>query len=53
MAYEVEDLALLDENVKRVDNLFDRGGVVPPVYVEKVNIRRAQLFERGLDREVK
>ena len=41
LAYEVENLALLNENVERVHHLFDRGSVVPPVYVEKVDIRRA------------
>ena len=30
-----------------VHDFFDRGGVVPPVYVEKVDIRRTQLLERG------
>ena len=46
IAYEVEDLALLNEYVERVHDLFDGGSVVPPVYIEKVNIHRAQLFER-------
>lgn len=33
LSYEVEDLALLDEHVERVNDLFDGGGVVPPVHV--------------------
>ena len=53
IAYEVENLAMLNENVERVHNLFDGGGVIPPVYVEKVNVRRAQLFERGFHGDVK
>ena len=39
--------------MKRVDDLFDRGGIVPPVYVEEVDVRRAQLFERGFHGKVK
>ena len=31
IAYEVEDLALLNKEVKRVHDLFDGGSVVPPV----------------------
>ena len=44
---------MLDENVERVHDFFDRGGVVPPVYVEKVDIRRTQLLERGFHGHVK
>ncbi len=39
--------------MERVHDLFDGGGVVPPVHVKKVNIRRAQLFERGFHGDVK
>ena len=53
IAYEVKNFALLDENVERVHDFFDRGGVVPPVYVEKVDIRRTQLLERGFHGHVK
>ena len=52
IAYEVENLALLNEYVERVHDLFDGGSVVPPVYIEKVNIRRAQLLERRFHGDV-
>lgn len=42
---EVEDLALLDENVEAVHDLLDRGHVVPPVQVEDVDPVRLQLPE--------
>jgi len=45
--YEVEDLALLNENVKRVHDLLDRRRVVPPMHVENVNICCTQLVERA------
>ena len=43
----------MDENVERVHNFFHRSGVVPPMYVEKVDIRRAELFEGGFNGHVK
>ena len=44
---------MLDENVERVHNFFHRSIVVPPMYVEKVDIGRAQLFEGGFHGYVK
>jgi hypothetical protein len=43
----------LDENVERIHDFFHRGGEVPPMYVEKVDVRRAQLSERGFHGHVK
>ena len=53
IAYQVENLPLLNENAERVNDLLDRGGVVPPVHVENVDIRRAQHFERSIHGHVK
>jgi hypothetical protein len=39
--YQVEELALDDENVKSVHDFFYRGGVLPEMHVEDVNVRRA------------
>ena len=38
--------------VKAVHDLLDTRGIVPPVDVEDVYIRRPQLLERVLDRDV-
>ncbi len=46
-------LALLNENVERVHDLFNGGGVVPALHVENVDLGRAQLFERGFHGDVK
>ena len=43
---------MLNENVERVHDLFDGGGVVPPVHVENVDIGRAKLLERSFHGEV-
>jgi hypothetical protein len=47
MTYEVENFSLDDECVQRVHNLLDGRGVIPPVHVENVEIRSAQLLERS------
>lgn len=38
--------------VQAVHDLFDAGGVIPPVDVEDVNIIRAELLERRFDGNV-
>lgn len=38
--------------VQAVHDLFDAGGVVPPVHIEDVDVRRAQLLERIFSGEV-
>ena len=50
--YKVENFAGHDELVEVVHDLLDAAPVVPPVNVQKVNVRRAQLLERSLDSEV-
>ncbi len=32
--------------MKRVHDLLDRGGPIPPMYVQDVDVRRAKLLER-------
>ena len=44
--YKVENFAGHDELVEVVHDLLDAAPVVPPVNVQKVNVRRAQLLER-------
>lgn len=48
---EVHDFAGLDEVVESVHHLLDRGGVVPEVDIEDVNVRRLELLERVVDLE--
>jgi hypothetical protein len=38
--------------MKRVHDLFDRGGPIPPVHVQDINIRSAQFLEGCLDGDV-
>ena len=38
--------------MKRVHDLLDRGGPIPPVHVQDVNIRGAQFLEGCLDGDV-
>lgn len=46
---EVEHLALRDERVQAVHDLFDAGHIVPPVEVEDVDVVGAQLLEGCLE----
>lgn len=48
-AYQVEHLALDDQVVKRVHDLFNGGGPVPPVHIQDVDVRCAQLLEGGFN----
>lgn len=43
--YEVQDLSLRDKVVQTVHDLLNRGLVVPPVHVQKVNVVRSQLLQ--------
>ena len=38
--------------MKRVHYLFDRGGPIPPVHVQNVDIRGAELLKGCLDGDV-
>jgi hypothetical protein len=51
-AYQIKHLPLDDQIMKRVHDLFDRGGPIPPVHVQDVDIRGAQLLEGCLDGDV-
>ncbi len=52
-AYQVENLSLKNEGVQRIHNLLDGGAVVPPVHVEYIDIRGAELVERCIHRHTK
>ena len=41
MAHQIQDLALHDEGMEAVHDLFDGGSVVPPVDVEEINVGSA------------
>ena len=41
-----------DQIVKRVHDLLDRCRPIPPVYIQDVDVQRAQLFEGGLHGDV-
>lgn len=51
-AYEVKDLAGHDELMKVVHDLLDATSVIPPVNVQEVDVRGAQLLQRSLDGEM-
>jgi hypothetical protein len=38
--------------MKRIHDLFDRGGPIPPVHVQDIDIRGAQFLEGCLDGDV-
>ena len=44
-AYQIKHFPLDDQIMKRVHDLFDRGGPIPPVHVQDIDIRGAQLLE--------
>lgn len=46
--YEIENLSRLDEHVERLHYLLDTSVIVPPVDVQKVDVRSAQFFKGGL-----
>lgn len=50
--YQIQDFPGSDEIVQAVHHFFDRGTPVPPVHVEDVDVRRAQLHQASLDAEV-
>jgi hypothetical protein len=51
-AYQIEYFSLHNQIVKRVHDLLNGCGPIPPVHVQDVDVRRAQLLERGLYRDV-
>ena len=48
--YQIEYFSLHDQVVKRVHDLFKRGGPVPPMNIQDVDIRCAQFLQGCLDR---
>ena len=50
--HQIEYLTLYDEVVETIHHLLDRGIVVPPMNVEKVNIVGAELLQACVDAEV-
>jgi hypothetical protein len=50
--YQIEHFSLDDQVMKRVHDLLDRGGPIPPVHVQDIDIRGAQLLEGCLDGDV-
>jgi hypothetical protein len=50
--YQIKDFPLDDQVMKRVHDLLDRGGPIPPVHVQDIDIRGAQFLEGCLDGDV-
>jgi hypothetical protein len=50
-AYQIENFALHDKVMKRVHDLLNRGGPIPPVHIQDVDVRRTQHLERRLNGE--
>ena len=51
-AYQIKHFSLGNHIMKRVHYLFDRGGPIPPVHVQNVDIRGAELLKGCLDGDV-
>ena len=43
--YQINHFSLDDQVMKRVHDLLDRGGPVPPMHVQDIDIRGAQFLE--------
>ena len=50
--YQIKHFSLGDQVMKRVHDLLNRGGPIPPVHVQDIDIRGAQFLEGCLDRYV-
>ena len=50
--YQIEHFSLGDQVMKRVHDLLDRGGPIPPVHIQNVDVRGPQLLEGRLDGDV-
>jgi hypothetical protein len=51
-AYQIKYFSLHDQVMKCVHNLLDRGRPIPPVYIQDIDLRGAQLLEGCLDGDV-
>ena len=52
VAYQIKHFSLGDEVMKCVHDLLNRGGPIPPVHIQDIDIRRAQFLDGRLDRDV-
>jgi hypothetical protein len=50
--YQIKHFSLDDQVMKRVHDLLDRGGPIPPVHVQDIDIRGAQFLQGCLDGDV-
>ena len=50
--YQIKHFSLNDQIMKRIHDLLDRGGPIPPVHVQDIDIRRAQFLKGCLDGDV-
>jgi hypothetical protein len=50
--YQIKHFSLDDQVMKRVHDLLDRSGPIPPVHVQDIDIRGAQFLEGCLDGDV-
>jgi hypothetical protein len=50
--HQIKDFSLGNQVMKRVHDLLDRGGPIPPVHVEDIDIRGAEFLEGCLDGDV-
>jgi hypothetical protein len=52
VGYRIKHFSLDDQITKCVHDLLDRGGPIPPVHVQDIDIRRPQFLEGCLDGEL-
>ncbi len=50
MTYKVENFALRDKIVETVHDLFNTGGIIPPMQIQNVDVVRAQFLQRSFYR---
>jgi hypothetical protein len=50
--YQIKHFSLGDQVMKRAHDFLDRGGPIPPMHVQDIDIRCAQFLEGCLDGEV-
>ena len=50
--YQIKHFSLDDEIMKSVHDLLDRGGPIPPVHVQDIDVRGAKFLEGCLDGDV-
>jgi hypothetical protein len=50
--YQIKHFSLDDQVMKSVHDLLDRGGPIPPVHVQDIDVRGAQFLEGCLNGDV-